>query len=125
MRKGLIATILWAALSLLFTVSCFLFLPPRGPIKFAPEALPAATSGVPYEVKITISGNATPAFLFSVSEGVLPKGLTLELVEEDHTARIFGTPQERGTFHFKVLVRCYGTNVPGQQGEQEYSLTVN
>ncbi len=124
MKKGLISSLLWAAFSILITVSCFLFLPPRGPLKFAPDVLPDASAGVPYEVKITISGNATPPFLYSVSQDALPKGLKLEMVAEDHTAHIFGTPQETGTFHFKVLVYCYGTNVPGQQGEHDYSLTV-
>ncbi len=109
---------------LLSTFACMLFGPSRGPLTFQPETLPAAQTGVPYESKITISGNATPAGEFSISEGTLPPGLTLETVETDHSARISGTPEQPGTYSFKVYVWCYGTNVSGQEGEKDYTLVV-
>ena len=116
--------ILLAASVLLFTLACMLFSPPRGPLKFDPAVLPEAQVGVPYDAKISISDNATPAGAFSISEGTLPGGLTMEKVEGEDAVRISGTPQEAGTFPFRVFVWCYGTNVSGQVGEKGYTLTV-
>ena len=116
---------LGASALFLFTISCLLFTPARGPLKFQPAELPPAQVGVPYEAKVTISDNATPAGQFSISEGMLPKGLALEKVEgEQNTAHIFGTPEETGTYTFRIFVWCYGTNVSGQTGEKQYSLVV-
>lgn len=115
---------LLAALLLLSTGACLLFTPPRGPLQFDPPALPDAQVGVPYEAKVSISNNDTPAGEFSISEGTLPGGLTFEKIEGEDAARISGTPQEAGAFTFKVFVWCYGTNVSGQVGEKEYTLTV-
>ncbi len=112
-----------ALLILIFTISCFR-LSVRGPLKFAPETLPGAQLGVPYEAKVTISQNVTPAGEFSLSEGSLPKGLALEKVEGEDAARIYGIPEETGAFKFKVFVWCYGTNVSGQTGEQGYTIEV-
>jgi hypothetical protein len=115
---------LLAILVLLSMLACMLFTPPRGPLKFTPDALPDAQLGLPYEVKIAIGDNATPAGEFSISEGTLPAGLSLEKVEGEDAVRISGTPQQAGTFKFKVYVWCYGTNVSGQTGEKEYTLAV-
>ena len=70
--------IILAGCAFSLTVSCFLFSQPRGPLSFQPDSLPAAEARVPYEAMITISGNVTPAGEFSISEGALPAGLTLE-----------------------------------------------
>ncbi len=114
-----------AAAVFLFTVSCFLFAAPRGPLKFEPAELPSAQVGVPYDAKVTISDNATPAGAFSISQGALPRGLALEKVQgEANAAHIFGTPEQAGTFTFRIFVWCYGTNVSGQTGEKQYSLVV-
>lgn len=116
---------LWVAAGMLFsTVSCMLFTPPRGPLKFEPAVLPEAQVGVPYEARISISDNATPAGAFSISEGTLPGGLSMEKIDGDDAVLISGTPQEAGSFPFKVFVWCYGTNVSGQVGEKEYTLAV-
>ncbi len=122
-KRGLLPVVLMASL-LMSTLACMLFTPPRGPLKFDPAVLPDAQVGVPYEAKVSISDNATPAGDFSISDGTLPGGLTLEKVEGESAARISGTPQEAGTFTFKIFVWCYGTNVSGQVGEKEYTLTV-
>ena len=124
MRRNRLWWFALAACVLLATLGCMLFTPPRGPLKFDPAALPDAQVGVPYETRISISDNATPAGAFSISEGTLPGGLTMEKVEGEDAARITGTPQEAGTFTFRVFVWCYGTNVSGQVGEKAYSLTV-
>lgn len=115
---------LLAVFVLWITASCFLITTPRGPIKFDPPVLPDAQVGVPYEAILTISGNVTPAIGFSTAKDALPKGLTLEKIGNEDRARISGTPQEAGTFKFKIFVWCYGTNVSGQEAEKEYSITV-
>lgn len=124
MKVRPLAWILLAVPALAIMLACMLFTPSRGPIQFSPAALPDAQVGVPYEARVTIRDNATPAIDFSLSEGALPPGLTLEKLEKQDVARIFGTPQRAGSFTFKVFVYCYGTNVSGQQGEQEYTLVV-
>jgi hypothetical protein len=110
--------------AILLTTACMLFAPPRGPLQFQPAVLPDAQLNAPYEAQITISDNATPVIDFTVSDGALPAGLTLQKVEGQDVARIFGSPTESGTFKFTVFVYCYGTNVSGQVGDQQYSVTV-
>ncbi len=72
----------------------------------------------------TISGNETPVDGFSISEGSLPAGLTIQREEHENVAHIAGTPQEAGSYKFKIFVWCLGTNVSGQVGEKEYSIAV-
>jgi len=91
---------------------------------FEPDTLPEAEAGVPYEVTVQVTQNETPVGDFWVEAGGLPNGLTLEFVEGEDSARIFGVPQESGTYTFKVSVWCYGTNVSGQEGSKEYILVV-
>ncbi len=109
---------------LLLSAACMLFGPVRGPLTFQPDTLPEAQAGIPFEARITISGNVTPAGQFSIAEGALPAGLTLEKVEGEDAARIAGRPQQAGRFKFTVYVWCYGTNVSGQTGQKEYTLVV-
>ncbi len=117
--------LLLLACALLFSVSCMLFYgAARGPLQFQPETLPAAQAGAAYEARVSISDNATPAGQFSISEGALPPGLTLETLKGENSARISGTPAQAGTFKFKIFVWCYGTNISGQTGEKEYTIVV-
>ncbi len=116
---------LLVAFSFLVSVSCFLFTPSRGPLKFDPPVLPGAQVGVPYDAVVTISGNETPVDGFSVSEGSLPAGLSIQRQEHEKVAHIIGTPQQAGSYKFKIFVWCLGTNVSGQVGEKEYSITVH
>jgi hypothetical protein len=74
-------------------------------------------------VEIKISQNTTPVGGFEISEGNLPKGLVFEFTNDDG-AKIFGVPEETGTFIFKTSVWCYGTNTSGQTGEREYTIIV-
>ena len=122
MNKKLMMAVI--ACALLFSVACMLFGPQRGPLQFQPNVLPAAQAGVPYEAKVAISGNVTPAGQFSVPEGALPPGLALETLKGENTGRIFGTPTQAGTFKFKIFVWCFGTNISGQTGEKDYTLVV-
>ncbi len=123
-KKNKLAIFIAAGCMLLFTVACMLFGTPRGPLSFQPDALPEAQVGVPYEARISITGNVTPAGNFSVVPGSLPTGMTLETLEGEDAARIYGTPKEAGTYKLKVFVWCYGTNISGQAGEKEYTLIV-
>ncbi len=96
----------------------------RPDLVFEPDTLPEAEAGVPYEVTVQVTQNKTPVGDFFVEGGGLPNGLTLEFVAGEDAARIFGVPQEPGTYTFKVSVWCYGTNVSGQEGNKEYILVV-
>jgi hypothetical protein len=124
MKKKRFTAALVISLTFLFTISCFLFAAPRGPLNFDPDNLPGAKVGVPYDVKVTIAQNVTPVGQISISEGALPQGLKLEKLQGEDTARIYGTPVEAGTFTFKIFVWCYGTNISGQTGEASYTITV-
>jgi hypothetical protein len=97
---------------------------PRPELVFTPDTVPDAQVGVPYEVEIQISQNETPTGDFYISEGNLPKGLTLTYVSYEDKLKISGAPEETGTFIFKTSVWCYGTSVSGQTGEKEYTLVV-
>ena len=96
----------------------------RPDLVIAPDVLPDAEAGMPYEVIIQISQNETPVGGFDILEGGLPNGLTYEYVEGENSARIFGVVRESGTYTFKVSVWCYGTNTTRQSGEKEYTLVV-
>lgn len=124
MQKNRITAALLISVTFLLTLSCFLGSTPRGPLKFNPDYLPGAHVSVPYDVKVTITQNVTPVGQFSLIEGGLPKGLALEKVQSENSARIFGTPEETGSFTFKIFVWCYGTNVNGQSAEMSYTMVV-
>jgi len=106
----------------LFVAACS---PAPGPLGFDPQALPDAHVGVAYDARINITGNATPVGGYSISAGALPSGLSIERVPGvDAMGHIFGTPTAPGTVTFTLSVWCYGTNVSGQTGSRQYSITV-
>jgi hypothetical protein len=95
------------------------------PLTFTPDALPDARVGQAYDQSIQIGANVTPAFMFSVQNGLLPAGLAIEkVVGSSTTGHIFGTPLTAGTSTFEVSVVCFGTNRSGQTGTRAYTLTV-
>jgi|GEM_PF-1443122 len=98
----------------------------RPQLVFTPADLPEASAGVPYDMEILVAQNETPVYTMYISEGILPRGLVFEFDENAHEdkARIYGTPEEAGTFTFKVFVGCLGTNVSGQTGEREFTIVV-
>jgi hypothetical protein len=99
--------------------------PERPALKFSPDALPDASVGQPYEQRIEVSQNVTPVGGMSAPAEKLPAGLKVEKLEGSANAgRIVGTPTAAGTSKFEVFVWCFGTNVNGQTGTKEYSLTV-
>ena len=96
----------------------------RPDLVFSPDTLSDAEAGSPYEVIIQISQNETPVGNFQISKGGLPNGLKYEIEQGEDRVKIFGVPEESGTYKFTVSVWCYGTNVSGQTGEKEYTLVV-
>jgi hypothetical protein len=114
-----------AALACAFTLTAVLGCTPQPALRFSPATLPEAQLGSPYAVTVTVSEAATPVGGVSVEDGTLPAGLGLDLSpEHDNTFQIHGTPTVAGTFEFTIYVWCYGTNVSGQTGTQEYTLAV-
>ena len=107
---------------LLSVVACS---PAPGPLTFDPAALPAASRGVAYDARINVLGNVTPVGGYTITFGALPAGLSIARVAgADAEAHIFGTPTTAEKVTFTVSAWCYGTNVSGQSGSTQYSITV-
>jgi len=102
----------------------YIFPPVTTPLKIEPDSLPNAQTGVEYKVEIRVSDNVTPLSSVFISSGTLPAGLELVFVDGENGAKISGTPEETGTFTFKVFVSCKGTMVSGQTAEKEYAIVV-
>jgi hypothetical protein len=99
---------------------------PAPPLHFTPALLPSAAVDQPYLGTLAISGNLTPIAEAGVSSGSLPPGLVVgvALPLTLNELQVSGTPTAAGTFQFTLRVACFGTNRPGQRGEQAYSLLV-
>lgn len=99
-------------------VSCLIATPPPPPgcpaITLSPPTLPNGTVGVPYSQTITASGGTAP-YVFSVTAGALPAGLTLT-----PGGLLSGTPTTAGTS--VVIIR--GTDTNGCFAELPYTITV-
>ena len=89
--------------------------PPVCPtITLSPATLPPGTPGVAYSQQITASGGAGP-YVFSVSSGTLPAGLTLTA-----GGLLSGTPTTAGSF--TVTIRAIDGN--GCPGVITYTITI-
>jgi titin len=77
--------------------------------------LPAGETGVTYDAIPVVSGGTGP-FTWSVSDGSLPTGLTLDAA----TGEINGTPTASGTATFTLVV----TDGDGQQAAQAESVAI-
>lgn len=82
-------------------------------------AIPRATFDVPYTATIVASGGTDAGYIWSISDGSLPAGLTLGANGTPSTT-ISGTPTSFGTRTFTVEVRDSGNNV----ARQSYTLSV-
>ncbi len=95
----------------------------------AAGALPAGTGGTAYATQ-TIGGqggSGTPApttWLFTVSAGSLPPGLTLTPATAAATATLAGTPTAAGTFNFTVRVSNSATGFTEEWAQRAYSIVV-
>lgn len=86
-------------------------------IRIGPDGntLPAGVTGTAYSLTFTQSGGASPA-IFSVSEGALPPGLTLNSA----TGALTGTPTVDGTFSFTIRA----SDARSCTGTQAYTLVI-
>lgn len=80
-------------------------------------SLPDGVVGVPYTATLTAGGGAPP-YKWSLSQGALPSGLTLDAA----TGRITGTPTAEGTF--SITVQVQDSNVPPKVGTRPLTLVV-
>jgi outer membrane autotransporter protein len=84
-------------------------------ITVAPSTLPAPTVGTAYSQTVSASGGTAP-YVYSVSSGALPPGLTLNSA----TGNISGTPTAGGSFAFSVQA----TDHNNLSGTASYTLTI-
>lgn len=106
---------------------CMIALPQcyrRPELGFAPDELPDARVGEPYQATITVLNYSTSVFVISVPSDDLPPGLSLHYEENEDTAEIRGVPTEAGEYSFTVSAACHGTNVDGQSGSRIYQIVV-
>lgn len=68
--------------------------------EIAEDSLPDGTDGVAYSQQLTVNGPQTGSEIWTVSEGELPPGLSLN----SSTGEITGTPTLAGTYSFTI---CY------------------
>jgi subtilisin-like proprotein convertase family protein len=85
-------------------------------ITLSPSTLPNGNVGTPYNQTITASGGTAP-YIFSVTSGTLPDGLTLD----SNSGAITGTPTVANTFNFTITA----TDTGGCPGSQAYSITIS
>jgi sugar lactone lactonase YvrE len=83
-------------------------------ITLSPTSLAMATRGVAYSQTITASGGTAP-YIFSVTSGVLPTGITLS-----SAGLLSGTTTQTGSFQITITA----TDANNCTGSQSYTLTV-
>ncbi len=92
-------------------------------IAVAPTALPAMLAGMPYSQSIVASGGTAP-YVYSVTTGVLPPGLTLASA----TGLLSGTPATAGNYGFSVTATdtagCAGTRAYGAEAGLSPAVSV-
>jgi sugar lactone lactonase YvrE len=87
-------------------------------ITITPATLTAATAGTAYSATLTASGGTSP-YMYTISTGALPAGITLT------GGVLAGTPTATGTFNFTVTA-IDSSPAPGPyMGSAMYTLTVN
>ena len=82
-----------------------------------PTTISQGIVGTPFSQTFTASGGASP-YVWSVSDGNLPPGLTFEA----ETRSITGIPTTSGSFNFTIWVQDSGT--PHQTFTRDYSVRV-
>ena len=82
----------------------------------SPGALPDGATGVAYATTIAGAGG-TPPYVFTLSAGTAPPGLTLEAP----TGALVGTPTTTGAFRFTVTL----TDAAGLTTQKEFTVTIS
>jgi PA domain/Bacterial Ig-like domain (group 3)/Subtilase family/Putative Ig domain/Secretion system C-terminal sorting domain/PKD-like domain/HYR domain/Ig-like domain CHU_C associated len=96
--------------------------PPCTPVVVSPATIPTATNGASYNQAISATGGSG-SYLFSLSSGTLPTGLTLS-----PTGIISGTPTQTGSFPISVTATdavCPGATINYTLVVQPPLLTIN
>ena len=88
-------------------------------ILLSPATLPTGNIGVLYSQNLVASGG-TPPYTFSLSNGTLPPGLTLNSSGPSN-ALLSGTPTTPGSYTFTVAV----TDASGCFGSRVYTIVIN
>lgn len=89
------------------------------PVAIATEALPAGVVGAAYSATVTVTeGSGRQPFTWSVSAGVLPDGLRLNV----DTGEISGTPTAAGSSTFTIRVR--DSDRPSTTAQREFALDI-
>ncbi len=92
-----------------------LYVHPEG-LVISTSALPAGEEGLDYDTSLAALGGASPYF-WGVVAGALPDGLSLT-----SSGRIFGVPNEIGTF--PITFRVFDALLPPSTAEKELPLTI-
>ena len=85
-----------------------------------PAQLPYPIVGIPYSQSISATGGTGP-YVYSVSAGALPPGLTLSPLTATSTAVLSGTPTTSGLFSFTITA----TDVNGCPGTRDYTMSTS
>jgi len=110
-----------ARLSFSFFITSFLLssLALAAQVKITTTSLPAGTVNTQYSATITTTGGSSP-FVWSVSAGSLPPGLSLTPSSNTRSATLAGTPTAAATYTFSISVTGHG----GHTSTVAYTLTI-
>lgn len=89
-------------------------------VTVSPLTLPNPVLGVFYAPQTISATGGTSPYVYSVSAGSLPPGLTLSPLTANPTANISGTPTASGVFSFTITA----IDVNGCPGTQDYRMTI-
>jgi hypothetical protein len=87
------------------------------PLEISSTSLPSGTVSAPYSSTL-VAANGVPPYSWSVANGQLPPGLTLQT-----GGQISGTPSQAGSF--SVTLGVHDSSTPLQTATQAFTLTIS